>query len=382
MSNTKSTDAKAARVAVSLAAIDQYIEQNIVLPTETVLHGKDRVQWGTGDRYPDYLLDLYDTTPTLASIIDGTVDFIAGDDLAFTPAADGVRAETVNVSGETPRQAVREMAHSLELDGGIAVQVIRNRMGQVAEIYPLDLRFVRTNKENTVFYYCENWQKRGSKVVVYPKFLPITPEEWARLDEDGRNAHASSIYFYKAINTRTYPSPSWRAAVKDCEIERNTTDFHLNSLENGFVPSAIVNFNNGQPDDQMKEEIEREFTEKFSGYQNAGRIIFSWNKNKESATTFDIPKTEDFGERYKALSTHARQQIFASFRAVPALFGIMTESTGFNEQEFSQAFRLYNRTHVRPAQRVICDIFDRIYGRTGVLTITPFTLEGADTQVN
>jgi hypothetical protein len=128
--------------------------------------------------------------------------------------------------------------------------------------------------------------------------------------------------------------------------------------------------------------VERFFNERFGGHQNAGRIIFSWNRTKDNATNIEEFKIEDFGERYKALSTHARQQIFCSFRAIPALFGIMTESTGFNEQEFEQAFRLYNRTQIRPVQRIITDAYARIFGKD-VITIRPFSIDEsvADTNI-
>jgi len=35
---------------------------------------------------------------------------------------------------------------------------------------------------------------------------------------------------------------------------------------------------------------------------------------------------------------------------------------------------------VRPAQRLICDAYDRIYGKPGVLTITPFSMEETATE--
>lgn len=377
MSNTRASER---RVAVSLAALDRTIDQTMVLPTETVLKGRDRVEWGTRNRYPDYLCELYDTVTTMRTIIDGTVDFIVGDDLVLAPRGEAVRS--MNAAGVTPREQVGELARNLELYGGFAVQVIRNRVGGVAELHALDLRFVRTNKDNSVFYYSEDWAKARTDAVVYPAFIPFTVDEWAALDDDTRNRHASSVLFVKATGTKVYPVPRYAAALKDCEIERNIEDFHLNSLENGFVSSAVINFNNGVPEDAIKEEIERDINEKFSGHQNAGRIVISWNRDKESATTIDTPKVEDFGERYKALATHSRQQIFAAFRAVPALFGIMTETTGFSEQEFEQAFRLYNRTRVRPAQRLIADAYDKVFGAQGVLTITPFTLDGADTKVD
>ena len=62
------------QLRISFAAIDPYIETNIVAPTEKPVLGKDRVDWGDQNRYPDYLLELAKTSPTLRSIINGTVE--------------------------------------------------------------------------------------------------------------------------------------------------------------------------------------------------------------------------------------------------------------------------------------------------------------------
>ena len=79
--NTKNmeTNEKEVQVRVTFAALDPYIERNMVLPTETILRGKDMVQWGDKNIYPDYLLELSKNSPTLRSIINGTTDFILGD---------------------------------------------------------------------------------------------------------------------------------------------------------------------------------------------------------------------------------------------------------------------------------------------------------------
>ena len=61
---------------------------------------------------------------------------------------------------------------------------------------------------------------------------------------------------------------------------------------------------------------------------------------------------------------------------------IPTEGNGFANEQYEESFRLYNRTAVRPMQRLICDAYDRIYGQTGVLTITPFSLDyGTEKEV-
>ena len=344
MSSTKQNNSR--RSAFSFAAIDSYLETNIVSPVEKVLAGRDMVEWGTRNAYPDYLLDLYNNVPTLRSIINGNIDYVAGDDVTIMPLQEEFTNQEMNMRGDTIREQVKDIAKDFEIYGGFALQVIRNLAGEVAEVYYIDMRYLRTNKEGDVFYYSEKWGKSSRTDMV------------------------------------VYPAPLYAASVKACEIERLIDEFHLSDINNHFVSSAIINFNNGDPGQEIKSEIERGFNEKFCGASNGGRVAFSWNPNKESATDIVEFKMEDFGERYKALSQHSRTQIFTSFRAIPLLFGLTSEAnTGFSTEEFEQSFKLYNRTQIQPVQRMICDAYDKIYGQRGVLTIRPFSL-GGDTEDN
>ena len=380
MSSTKQKT-ESRRTAFSFAAIDSYLETNIVLPTEKSISGRDMVEWGIKNAYPDYLLDLYNNVPTLRSIINGNIDYVAGDDVSILPLQPEFTNNEMNTRGDTIREQVKDIAKDFEIYGGFALQVIRNLAGEVAEIYYLDMRFLRTNKEGNVFYYSERWNKGGrADVIVYPAFMPNL--DWNSLTDEEKNRHASSILFVKNVHTQVYPAPLYAASVKACEIERLIDDFHLSDINNHFVSSAIINFNNGDPGDEMKEEVERTLNEKFAGATNGGRIMCSWNKNKESATDIVEFKVEDFGERYKSLSQHSRTQIFTAFRAIPLLFGLTSEAnTGFSTEEFEQSFKLYNRTQIQPVQRLICDAYDKIYGQKGVLTIRPFSL-GGETEDN
>lgn len=375
MSSTKTKQ----RAAVTFAAIDKFVESNIVSAAEKNLVGQNRVIWGDGNRYPDYLLGLYMSVPTLGSIINGNVDYIAGDDIKIVAPdfAEGI----MNRRGDTIQEQIRDIAKDYEIYGGFALEVIRNAEGGIAEINHLDIRFIRTNKDCTVFYYSEDWGKSASSrnVFTYPAFMPNL--DWISLDEQARDLHAASVVFVKNIKTQTYPMPIYAQAVKSCEIERAIDDYHLNSINNGFTSSMIINFNNGIPSDEQQDEIEKEVNEKFGGYQNAGRIMLSFNPNRESAATFEVPKVEDFGERYQALAKHSRQQIFTSFRANPNLFGIPTENNGFSNEQYEESFKLYNRTQIRPIQRKIADAYDRIFGIKSVLTIVPLSVE-SDTETN
>lgn len=381
MSNTKQN--KPARSGFSFAAIDSYVESNVILPTEKLNSARDLMEWGTRNAYPDYLLDLYKSVPTLRAIINGNIDYVTGDDVTIKPLREEYTNQEMNRRGDTIREQVKDLAKDFEIYGGFALQVIRNLAGEVAEVYYIDMRFLRANKEGDVFYYSEQWGKGGRKdMVVYPAFMPHL--DWASLDDEQRERHSSSILYVKNVHTQVYPAPLYAASVKACEIERQIDVFHLSDINHHFVSSAMICFNNGIPTQEQKAEITELIEEKYGGAENGGRIMAVWSPNRESMPEIKEFKVEDFGERYKSLSEHSRTQIFTAFRAIPLIFGLTSEAnTGFSTEEFEQSFKLYNRTQIQPVQRMICDAYDRIYRQKGVLTIRPFSLDGdAEDNVN
>ena len=349
-------------IQLAFAAIDPTLTGNIPVLEESEARGKDYILYGSDNLYPNYLRELYLTVSTLKSVIDGTTDFVVGDSIAM----DGVDNKIVNGRGDTVRDLITLIAKDYLIYGGFCVQVVRNNLGKVSELYYVDFRYVRSDKDNNVFYYSEEFDKkwvRSNKVVVYPKFSTVNPQP-------------SSLVYVKNSRSTTYPIPRYSGAVKGCEIERHIDGFHLNGLENGFYGSYVLSFNNGLPTDEQRMEIEKNVMEKFCGAANSGRVLLNFSDSKDNAVTVDKLDVVDFSEKYQAAAERAREQIFTSFRATPILFGLTsTTNTGFSTDEFQQTFRLYNRTVVRPLQQLVSDTFDKVYERQGVLKIKPFSIE-------
>lgn len=347
---------------LAFAALNPYLQDNKVENVEKEISGKDFIAWGTDNRYPNYLFSLYEDCATLQSIINGTTDFVCGNDISCNLP---IFEKTVNKNGDTINDIIQRISTDYLIFGGFALQVIRNSLGEITELYWIDFTKLRSNKKNDVFFFSDEWDKSYGRVkyIVYPKF---------NIDD----SNPTSIFYYKGNKTRsTYPTPLYNAAITACELEKKINEFHLNEISNNFLTSKIINFNSGVPDDDLKNEIERNINEKFSGAENAGRILISFNNNKDSETTVTDLTQDDFGERYDALHKRSREEVFTAFRATPNLFGLPTETTGFNQQEFAEAFKLYNRTVVKPIQKVIVDTFDKIFGVDGSITIEPFNLE-------
>lgn len=346
-------------VKVSFAAIEPYTATNIVSADERKESGKEWVSWGDGNKYPQYLDTLYNTSVTLQTIINGTADYVVGNSVQVNVDA---WKERINADGDTMEDLIGMLAVDNLKYGGFAFAVIRDRLGNVAELAYIDVARLRADKDREVFYYSEEWGKSRAKVLKYPKFTV------------GDSNPTSIVYVAGAKTRGIYPVAMWNAAVRSAEIEKQITDFHLNNIANGFSGGYAFNFNNGVPDDDTQQQIERNINEKFSGADNAGRIVLSFNADREHALDIAKLDTDDLDKKYDLVRVWCREQIFTAFRAVPCLFGLMTENNGFSREEFLQAFELYNTTVVRPIQRAIGRTLDKVLGATDVVTIVPFSL--------
>ncbi len=347
---------------LAFAALNPYVTTNTVENVEKEISGKDFIAWGTDNRYPNYLFSLYEDCATLQTIINGTVDFICGNDISCNLP---IFEKTVNKNGDTILDIIQRISTDYLIFGGFALQVIRNSLGEITELYWIDFTKIRSDRKNEVFFFSDEWDKSYGRVkyIIYPKFNEI-------------DSNPTSIFYYKGNKTRsTYPTPIYNAAITSCELEKKINEFHLNEISNNFLTSKIINFNSGVPDDDLKNEIERNINEKFSGAENAGRLLISFNANKDSETTItDIPM-DDFADRYEALHKRSREQIFTAFRANPNLFGINTENNGFSQENFKDAFELYNTTVVLPIQNTITTAIDDIFGLEDAVTIEPFAIK-------
>ena len=356
-------------IQMAFAAIDKSNERDIPKLTQEEVRGKDYIAYGQDNLYPEFLYGLYEDVSTLKTIIDGTASYVAGDDAICN--VPGFETQ-VNHKGDTMRNLIKWLAKDYNIYGGCAIEVIRNLKGEVSELYYIDFRYLRTNKENDVFWYSKEYAKRyvrTTKTLVYPKYIP------------GGDAPTSIVYIKNDVGS-IYPVPRYSGAIKSCLVESRIDDLHLNSLENGFMGSYIINFLNGVPTDEQKVQIERDINEKFAGSENSGRILINFANGEENAAKVEKLDITDFSDKYKAAADRSREQIYCSFQAIPQIFGLMTAATGFSRQEFEEGLSVYLGTVVRDIQRTLGDAFDKIFGVKNSVTIKPFSLNNTDNIVN
>lgn len=337
-----------------------------VIPTfvEKENSGKPYLNYGVDNRFPNYLWELYLRSAILQSIVNGTADYTGGNGIVYkdVPSIQRLKEEA-NKDGETLDDIIKKAIVDYLIFGGFSLQIINNKLGEINEIYWLDFRNVRLNKEGDKVYYSEDWIKHSNDYVTYDIFNPEI------------KSGSSVFYFNGHISRGVYPIPRYNGALSAIETSTEISKFHLNSILNNFSGNFIINFNNGQPSQDVQEEIERKVKAKFTGADNAGKFMLAFNDSKENGVTVERIQDDNFDKKYENLRTDTYKEIFVAFRAIPQLFGYNLENDGFNTQEYESAFLLYYQTIVIPIQKDMTRCFNRIFSVDKSIEFIPFKLE-------
>lgn len=335
------------------AAIDRVLVEPLPSDIQKKVTGK-YVIYGEYDNYLNYAWDVYQDSTTLQAVVGAYINYVVGDGI------EGV--DTVNPKGEMVEDLIYKLITDYVLFGAFALQVVRDYTGKVSTIYHTDVRYLRSDEDNEVFWFNKDFGKRygrTSKSIVLPKFVTNSKEP-------------NSILYVKNPQSRnTYPELPWKSAMKSVVTESKISNYNLNQITNGFSASYLISLLNGIPNDEEKAQIEKEFTEKFTGDENAGRIMLSFSNGKDTAAEVQKLDVENFKDKFEALAKWCRQDVLTVYGINGNLLGIATENLGFNSEEYESSFRLFNRTRVKPIQDLLIRVFDRL-GYT--LNFKPFTL--------
>jgi hypothetical protein len=328
---------------------------------------KDWIMYGVErpwrNRYPDYLLELYNSSAKHHAIVQGKTDYIVGNGWAVDQS--GLNTESIAkiqqfVKRPNGKEDLNTLLYKATLDleiyGGFAFEIISNRtLEKISAIYHCDFAKYRKAKDLDGYYYSEDWSKNQPEVEYIAPFDPS-------------NVGGKSLLYVKSYHPmgQAYPLPEYLGCVPYIEIDKRIADFHLNSIANGFMGGTLVQFNNGQPTDEEQGVIERKLYDKFSGNENANKIVVVFNDSKEQGVTVDPLSGNGFEERFNTLNKTVQTEIFAGHRIVdPQLFGIKEDGIFSSRNQIRDSYELFQNTYVNGRQRFIEEVFNGLLGVQG-----------------
>jgi hypothetical protein len=329
--------------------------------------GEGYIEFGKKNDYPNYLVDLFNKSAKHNAIIKGKVNYITGNGFKIKEGVDPIGEQFIAQANrvESLTEVLRKASIDIELFGGAYLQVIWSVTGEnLAEVYHVDYTKIRTNADNTQFWYSENWEDRKYKREVFNGF-------------NSQLRQGTQIMYLKEYrpNLNAYALPGYFGALNYVESDIEISKHVLGNAQTGFSASKLITLPNGEPSDDEKRQIERKFTDRFTG-SDGKKFILSFTNDAsrkpiiEDLGASDITK-EDFGNVDKMI----QQNIFAGHQiTAPDLFGISTPGQLGTRQQMRDSYEIFKNTYVNDKQIFLEQVFSllaKLHGANSELQIIP-----------
>ncbi len=314
------------------------------------------ITYGFANEYPYYLLDNYRRSSKHNAIVNGKVNYImgggwqAGDDLTVEQQARFIKFFDGLSSTEDLNDITEKLVLDLEIFNGFAVAVTWSKLGTIAKMEHIPFEKIRVDKEEKMFQVAD-WYN-DDMMQLFPKVGDI--EKIPAFDPENRLGKQLFYYRVYAAGVKHYPLPEYIGGNAWIEADVQVANFHNNNLRNNFWGGYLINFNNGIPTPEEQGDIERQIKRKFSGTDNAGRFVVTFNDEAANAPTLEPLTPSDMDKQFEVLNKSIQQEIFIAHRVTnPQLFGVKTEGQLGGRNELVEAYELFKATYVNDRVRKV-----------------------------
>jgi hypothetical protein len=316
----------------------------------------DFVEYGDDNNYFNFLIERYLYSNTNNAIITGVSNMIYGKGIDALDSNKKPDEYAKMVSMIKPN-CLKKIGLERKLLGMAAMQVGYDK-GNVVFIDHFPMHTLRAEKCNDkgeieAWYYHPDWSKKkpNDEVKRIPAFGFGNKKD---VEIFVLKPYVSGYHYYTPID--------YSGALPYAKLEEEISDYLINDVQNGFSGTKIINFNNGIPTEEKREEIANDVKRKVTGAKGQKTIV-SFSNNKEQATeVIDIP-LNDAPAHYEYLSKECFEKLVVGHRVTsPMLLGIRDTGGGFsnNADEIKTATLLFDNIVIKPYQLEIIEALNEI----------------------
>lgn len=324
------------------------------------------IQFGEDNLYPNYLLSLYNNSAKNNAIIKGKVNYITGNGWSVKET-DPVAEQFIKQPNqyESLNDLTRKVSIDIEVFGGAYVEVIWSAVGgQLASVNHIDYTKIRSNKDNTQFWYKKDWTDRKEEMTVIPAF-------------NTQIRTGKQILYIKEYRPglETYALPGYMGSLNYIESDIEVSKHVLGNAQTGFSASKMITLPNGEPTPDEKRVITKQFENRFTGSDGKKFILSFVTDPSRKPIVEDLGASDISKEDFTRVDAIIQQNLFAGHQIVsPMLFGIKTEGQLGGASEIRNAYEIFKSTYVNDKQQALESVFNmlaRIKGAKQDMFIQP-----------
>lgn len=328
------------------------------------------VAYGDDNLFPDYLVSLMNRSAKHNAILKRKSMMIAGNGFSVE-GVDGIAAQLLAnpYNDMNLNEIVFRSAYDLELFGAFALEIIYSKdKSKIAEVNYLPVNKVRLSEDGKSVFYSNDWSN----------LRKFAPEKYPAYDP--KNPVATQILYVKEYRpgNEYYGMPEYISCVNWIELEFEISSFHLNQVKNGFMPSMIINFNNGVPSDDEMRDVVRQLKADYQGAQGE-TVMFLFADGKDRAAEITPVQLNNSDERFIQLNKEITQGILTGHSVTnPGLFGVSQEGELGMKNVILESLEIFQSMYVAPKQDIISTVYNRFLkfnGSTTKLVLNKYELD-------
>lgn len=309
------------------------------------INRKGWVDYGEKNLFPQYLHELYVSSPTHN---------------ALTNTIGQLIASSVLVPGDFEKEHVKA-ARDLKEYGGCYLEVNWSLLGDnIASVKHLPFTSVRVSVGDnpTTVWYSKDWgNMRGDN----------KPIEIDLYNSSTRKENPTQVMSVSSVISGNdyYPKPDYIGAVDWIEIESSIAKFHANNVRNNFSPVWAIQHHDGEPTPEEKIQNRALYERTLTGTDGA-KLIVTYDGGKEDGVEFKSFETTDEDKKYDFLSRECTDKIMVGHRVTsPSLFGVRVAGTLGDSSEKEISAGLFDEQVVQPYGKVLYDAYVTLSEYTG-----------------
>ena len=318
-----------------------------------------RVKWISygiegADDFFSVLTSRYEGSQTNQACINSLADMIYGKGVKSRGDDDATSNYLYSLTTETE---LKKIILDFKLYGNAAIQITyspdRTKIIGFYHLPVSTLRAERVNEQGEIcgYYYSPDWDNK--------KIKPT------RISAFGHSTDEIEVAYIKSYSPMKfyYSTPDYYSCIQYCAVEEEISNLHLSNIRNGFLPTSIINFNNGMPPIEERAVIENAIRNSFTGTSNAGKFVLSFNENPEYATTISPINIPNLHNQYEIISKEAEASIIKAHRITsPLLLGIRDSVKGFssNADELKTSYDLMYALVINPTQQELLLVLEEL----------------------
>lgn len=304
------------------------------------------VNYGYDNLYPEFLKDLYNTSPTHNAIVKTKALGVVGEGATYN---DDNYDESDKINILKVLNKIDEDIYDYSLDfqifGAMAMELIWSMdFSKVVEINRIDPSKLRSGKfedgEVTEWYYKRDWSDRREEAVcIYT------------LNKADKTNHRQLLYVgTQMISNEYYYEPSYIGAIDWITLESQCGVYYRGLIENGFSPTIVAKFYRKPATQEEKDTIMGGLKKNYTGVKG-NKILGIFSDGRELAPDITPIEVSNMDKQFTVIAEQITQKIITGERATPELCGIAIPGQ-LGNGDFDIKVKVFSKFVITPDQRI------------------------------